>query len=356
MIFLQRLGPVSAPGPPRDREVKEASPPASAQKKPPLSSEGSGARAPRPRRSERWGYAMDAKYPLPSPDRRLATSEIEAALKSLLREDKLRLSERNRRFLTFVVTETLAGRARRIKAYTIGVDVFGRGEDFDPDNDPIVRIEATRIRSALSGYYEKFGGREPIRIVIPPGSYVPVFVPDAGPASEGATYRFAPNDNRRAADGERHRPAIVVTIRSALHDSAGASVAAWLKQIVAARLRALKITVFLPPSGERRAIERTLLDQQSAYALDIVVHADKPHHRQSWALIDLGTGELIGSMLEDRSERKSSNVSTIDTIVERACWMIEEALLLDEPSTRAQRIRRGLTSTQLSARSPRATA
>jgi adenylate cyclase len=39
-------------------------------------------------------------------------------------------SERKRRFLKYVVQETLAGRADRIKAYTIAVDVFDRDPSF----------------------------------------------------------------------------------------------------------------------------------------------------------------------------------------------------------------------------------
>src|SRR5271170_4280666 len=118
---------------------------------------------------------MDAKDRARPSSREPSTAGVESALETLLIEDRLRLSERNRRFLAFVVSEALAGREDRIKAYSVGVDVFGRGADFDPTIDPIVRIEATRIRSALASYYDKFGSENQIRITIPPGSYVPVF-------------------------------------------------------------------------------------------------------------------------------------------------------------------------------------
>ncbi|AWX92295.1 hypothetical protein DPM13_00580 [Paracoccus mutanolyticus] len=55
-------------------------------------------------------------------------------------------SSRNRDFLSYIVDALLEGRADRIKAYFIAVDVFGRPESFDPTLDPIVRIEATRLR------------------------------------------------------------------------------------------------------------------------------------------------------------------------------------------------------------------
>src|SRR6187455_2269771 len=61
-------------------------------------------------------------------------------------------SERKQRFLKYVVQETLAGRADRIKAYTIAVDAFDRDPSFDPLADPVVRIEAGRLRRCLEHY------------------------------------------------------------------------------------------------------------------------------------------------------------------------------------------------------------
>src|SRR5689334_5676376 len=61
--------------------------------------------------------------------------------------------DRIRRFLRYVVEETVAGRADRIKAYSIATSVFEREEDFDPQIDPIVRIEASRLRRVLERYY-----------------------------------------------------------------------------------------------------------------------------------------------------------------------------------------------------------
>lgn len=111
-----------------------------------------------------------------------------ATLDRLIADPAFEASERNRRFLRFVAEETLAGRQARIKSYTVAVDVFGRNADFDPTIDPIVRIEATRLRSALNTYYEGPGAGECVQILMPKGAYVPQFVrrsetvvwPDAG--------------------------------------------------------------------------------------------------------------------------------------------------------------------------------
>lgn len=83
--------------------------------------------------------------------------------------------ERARKFLKYVVEETLEGRADRIKAFAIAVEVFGRDATFDGQNDPIVRIEATRIRRALERYYLTAGATDPVKIDMPKGAYVPVF-------------------------------------------------------------------------------------------------------------------------------------------------------------------------------------
>ncbi len=100
---------------------------------------------------------------------------IEAALERVLASRGFRGSARKRRFLQFIVRETLAGRADRIKAYTIAVDVFDRDASFDPLLDPVVRIQAGRIRHCLEQHYMAEGAADPIRITIPKGSYVPRF-------------------------------------------------------------------------------------------------------------------------------------------------------------------------------------
>ncbi|MBX4900794.1 adenylate cyclase [Rhizobium bangladeshense] len=77
-------------------------------------------------------------------------------------------------FLRYVVSETLAGRGNRIKAYSIAIEVFGRDTGFTQD-DPVVRIEAGRLRRSLERYYLVAGQHDPIRIDIPKGGYVPTF-------------------------------------------------------------------------------------------------------------------------------------------------------------------------------------
>jgi TolB-like protein/Tfp pilus assembly protein PilF len=82
-------------------------------------------------------------------------------------------SRRRQRFLEYIVNETLAGRGDRLKGYNIGLEVFDRPEAFDPAIDPIVRIEAARLRDKLREYYDGDGQSDPVRIDLPKGSYTP---------------------------------------------------------------------------------------------------------------------------------------------------------------------------------------
>src|SRR4051812_27166461 len=65
--------------------------------------------------------------------------------------------DRLKRFLTFIVTEALAGRRNELKEYVVGVQVFGKEDTFDPRTDPIVRVQARRLRAKLVRYYREEG-------------------------------------------------------------------------------------------------------------------------------------------------------------------------------------------------------
>ena len=99
-------------------------------------------------------------------DKQPAPADIREQLDRIILSTDFRGSDKQKKFLSFVVIETLEGRASQIKGYTIAVTVYGRTEKFNPQMDPIVRVEAGRLRRALEHYYFKAGTNDPVRIEI----------------------------------------------------------------------------------------------------------------------------------------------------------------------------------------------
>lgn len=97
--------------------------------------------------------------------------KVLGALRRVLLSAEFKTAPQLAAFLTFSVTRTLEGRGGLLKAYTVATEVLGRHADFDPQADPIVRVEATRLRRALDRYYLSDGRDDPIRITMPRGGY-----------------------------------------------------------------------------------------------------------------------------------------------------------------------------------------
>ncbi|HZD48504.1 MAG TPA: hypothetical protein VE178_07145 [Silvibacterium sp.] len=100
---------------------------------------------------------------------------VRAQLKRVLGSRQFQSSELQQQFLSFVVEKTLAGAGGEIKEYLIGAEAFGRGPDFDPRIDSVVRVVARRVRERLAEYYRADGQNDPVIILLEKGSYVPSF-------------------------------------------------------------------------------------------------------------------------------------------------------------------------------------
>jgi hypothetical protein len=109
------------------------------------------------------------------PAQGLPAEAVQAQVEKILASVVFAQSERLSRFLRFAVEETLRGRGEQLKEYFIGVEVFDREESYDPRTDPIVRVEAGRLRTKLARYYESAGRDDAVIIEFPKGSYVPAF-------------------------------------------------------------------------------------------------------------------------------------------------------------------------------------
>jgi Predicted integral membrane protein len=135
----------------------------------------------------------------------LTPEAVRAQCEKMLASDLFSRSERMSRFLRFTVEQSLAGNAANLKEYLIGVEVFDKPETLDPRLDPIVRVEAGRLRAKLREYYDTEGREDPILIHFPPRSYVPSFERRNIPALEPL-----PRVNVRKASDPGSPPAIAV--------------------------------------------------------------------------------------------------------------------------------------------------
>jgi len=106
---------------------------------------------------------------------RIEGPQVRDALERVLSSRTFARSERLRSFLRFIVEMEQRGLAHQLKGYTIGIDVFSRGDGFDPGTDPLVRVQAGKLRKLLSLYYASEGCDKPLRITIPTGGYVPLY-------------------------------------------------------------------------------------------------------------------------------------------------------------------------------------
>ena len=114
----------------------------------------------------------------------LSAESIRTQLRKILSSTTFARSERLARFLNFTVDETLEGRGDNLKEFVIGVEVFDKNEKYDPRMDPIVRVEARRLREKIRKYYETEGREDPVYIDFPTGGYAPVVqTREARPAS-----------------------------------------------------------------------------------------------------------------------------------------------------------------------------
>jgi len=103
------------------------------------------------------------------------SEQVRECLARIVTSDLFRSSARQRRFLEYIVEETLAGRGARLGGYGIALEVFDRPASFDPATDSIVRVEAGRLRSKLVEYYSREDLSDAIEIVLPRGHYRPEF-------------------------------------------------------------------------------------------------------------------------------------------------------------------------------------
>jgi len=137
---------------------------------------------------------------LPSTQSSLSVFEKREELRRVLQSRQFASAPKRSRFLEFVAEQEFQGNGAKINEYLIGVEIYDRGSEFNPQSDPIVRVQAHEIRRALKKYYEEGGSGKLLRIDLPAGHYVPVFTrialeesassPALGPVQKSPTSRL----------------------------------------------------------------------------------------------------------------------------------------------------------------------
>ena len=201
---------------------------------------------------------------------------------------------RSREFLTFVVEEALAGRGQEITQGTIAVEVFGRRDDFDATVDPIVRIQAGRLRRSLERYYLLAGKEDPVRMELPKGSYVPIFrtvAAEGGSArpAEAASAPAAPAAQAKTDDGW---PSVVIRGFEAASDTSEVAELAFdLSEELALELGRYRTVRVLRQKD--LAGSGPLAPGGARFVLDGRIRRDGEDMRITVGLLDRTTGEQI---------------------------------------------------------------
>ena len=238
--------------------------------------------------------AADKRAPPPQGD--ASREAVRSQLRTVLESSAFARAERLRHFLTFVVEKTLSGEGGQIKEYLLGIEVFGKDVSFDPRIDPIVRVEAGRLRAKLAKYYEHEGADDRVIIEFARGGYTPVFhtreprpannrSPVAPTEVKGiAVLPFA--DQSRNKDQEYFCEGIVIELVNVLTTVDGLQVAAW---------------------GAARQLQRENHDPVDigkrlnvSFVLDGAVRREGERLRIAAHLIDVARGRYLWSSTYDR--------------------------------------------------------
>ncbi len=260
----------------------------------------------------------------------VSPAHVKAELDRVLGSEEFGNAERMKSLLRYLVTETLAGRSDRLKGYNIGLDVFERDETFDPQTNPIVRVEAGRLRRLLRNYYLSQGSKDPVRIRVPKGGYVPVFecVLDEEQSRREAQGRPASQDPTLAFPGG---PAIAVLPfdnmsgdpeRSYIGNGIAEEIITQLTRFSTLFVLARNTTFqYLNKAVDVRSIAAEL---EANYVLEGSVRTSRNTVRITAQLIDAVTGVHVWAEKYDRDKSVATILEIEDDIAGRVAATIAE--------------------------------
>jgi TolB-like protein len=224
-----------------------------------------------------------------------------------------------RNFLSYIVNETISGRANDIKEYNVAVDVLGRPSDFRTIHSGIVRVHARRLRRALHSYYREQGTKDSCVISIPTGRYVPVFnkpgaatgkiFPELKPVSQGN-----PKEKTKMAvmpfhcfEEDVHRRAFVDSIGLMLNEGLGSS----------PELSLISYFTTQQVKNKYQGIQPLVSAYDLAYVLAGNVHFEGPKIRVNFQLIEANTETQLYSETYSLNFDSNNYFDLSDLIVSR---------------------------------------
>lgn len=270
----------------------------------------------------------------------VSCAHARAELYRLLEDSRFRGTDRTRSILKYLAERRFEGQTDGVKAYSIALDVLGRRCDFDPTTDPIVRIEMSRLRSALLQYYEAFGSETGVVITLPKGHYVADFTyansaraeaPDdeATDASRAAAidgHPYPAPAEAKPRDIERHwwsaaclalavsvtiaagawfgmqpdmteKPTVAMTMTAV--DEALAGEASITRDMLLTALTQFSTLTVANVGGATGSLSTSLRPRRSnAYTIDLKYYGNDDDRSIWWQIVDAQTGGLLKSGLE----------------------------------------------------------
>ena len=234
-------------------------------------------------------------------------------------------------FLRYVVKQALNGHAGSMNQYTIAVEAFGYGSDFDPVSNPAVRILARRLRRALDQYFATQGSADPIRIDIPKGAYVPVFS-DNHPRSKNSGPYECPTPAVEAPSLDASRPTIAVMTFDVLDaDGAFDHVATGLTEEIIIALTQFPEFLVVGPLN-RRIIGQKQLDTNDIgqqykvrFLMDGTLRTNKGMLRLTVRLTDTLSGQHLWGHSLDIDMQNDSIMTLQDDLVSQLVAIIADS-------------------------------
>ena len=229
---------------------------------------------------------MAGKTAAPAPAR---SSEpvIRQHLARVLSSATFQQVERLKRFITFIVEEAAAGRGDELKEYIVGVEVFGKESSFDPRTDPIVRVQARRLRARLARYYRDEGQNDELIIELPKGGYAPLFKKREG--------RSGPKPSLTTALASRNTVAVLPFADHSQHRDLEYFCAGVTQEIIhrLTRFKALRVLALETSDGNSRV--DAAVNANVAMLITGSVRRSDDIVRVTTQLVDAATGSYLWS-------------------------------------------------------------